>query len=414
MKKLKTPQDVQRRQFLKTAGQSGISAALLKSMPLAAGLMYSRAGLAAPSASGFERVVFVYIPDGAPKGSYTPTGSLGNLIMNSTSMPLDAYKDDCMFFSDCKTNAGKHGNTELLLGRGNNTLDVQLEKTIGAASAFPSIQLGVESAGPVMTKRAGAFAPMQNDPDAAFKRLFGGTVDTSDAGLKRSQTILDRNRAELNTLKQKLGSFELERLEETEIALQTLELRLADNNMPITGCADYTRTPYAGALLNNFAQINALQCETIAMAFRCNLTKIASLQLGGTQADHYVPSLSTEHSYHQSIHGGPDGLYTKMRSHLTEQLAELVRVLKTTKDGNDKPLLDTTLILQVTDMGDGRAHDAWQAPFTLITSNPSIVTGRVFSGANNDDLLNTVAYAMGAEGEVTDFGGVGRNSDILS
>jgi len=47
MKKLKTPQDVERRNVLKAMAGSGISAAALKALPFAAGLVYSRAALAA-------------------------------------------------------------------------------------------------------------------------------------------------------------------------------------------------------------------------------------------------------------------------------------------------------------------------------------------------------------------------------
>jgi len=416
MKKLKTPQDVQRRKFLKTVGESGISASLLKTLPLAAGLMYSRSGLAAPSEKGFERTVFVYIPDGAPPGSYTPTSSGGSLVMNETSMPLDPHKNECMFFSDCTSNVGGHGSTQNLMGKNvPDSLDVQLEKTVGAASAFPSIQLGVEAEGS-MSRRARSAVVMQNDPNAAFNRLFGTVVDTSDAGVKRAQTILDSNRKELDTLKSKLGNFELTRLDETEQAIQALERRLADSNTPIAGCQDYTREAYAGELTKNMTTINSLQCETIAMAFRCNLTKVATLQLGGSQANHVVPSLSADKTYHNSIHGGNSvaGLYEDMRAHLTSQLAELIRVLKETKDANDKPLLDTTLILQVTDMGDGGAHDNKNCPFTVATSNQNIFTGRVYSGTNNNKLLNTVAYALGVQDQVTDFGDEGHDSGILS
>ncbi|MCJ8314218.1 MAG: DUF1552 domain-containing protein, partial [Saccharospirillaceae bacterium] len=239
---------------------------------------------------------------------------------------------------------------------------------------------------------------------------------TSDAGMKRAQSLLDSNRAELNQLKTKLGTFELDRLNETENAIAALARRLQDSNMPIEGCLEYDRSAYAGALTKNMTTINALQCETIAMAFKCNLTKVASLQLSDSQANHVVPELYADKTYHNSIHGGAslEGLYAQMRAHLTEQLAELIRVLKETKDGNGVSLLETTLILQVTDMGDGGAHDNNNCPFTLATSNPNIVTGRVYSGTNNDKLLNTVSYALGVQDQVTNFGDVGHDTGIIT
>ena len=106
MKKLKTPQDVQRRNFLKTVASSGISAGALKGSTLGLGLMASRAGLAEGGPNGIKRVVFFYIPDGAPPGTYTwENGDLG-----VTAKGLEPVKESVILFEGCTTGGNGHGD----------------------------------------------------------------------------------------------------------------------------------------------------------------------------------------------------------------------------------------------------------------------------------------------------------------
>ena len=101
MKKLKTPQDVKRREFLKTIASSGISAHTLKAMPLGLGLLASRA--VHWGASGIKRILFFYIPDGAPPNTYT----FKNGLLGPTAAPLEDVKDNIIIFDKLTRPTGK-------------------------------------------------------------------------------------------------------------------------------------------------------------------------------------------------------------------------------------------------------------------------------------------------------------------
>jgi len=60
----------------------------------------------------------------------------------------------------------------------------------------------------------------QDNPQAAFERLFGGSVDPSQIGLKRDKKLQELNLAALEIIKTKLGSYELQRLEQHQAATQ--------------------------------------------------------------------------------------------------------------------------------------------------------------------------------------------------
>lgn len=409
MKKLKTPQDVQRRNVLKAIAGSGISAAALKALPFAAGLVYSRAALAATNQT--KRVVFVYIPDGAPPGTYTMDGS----TFGATATPLAPHQSNVILFNGCSSNVGGHGNTFKCLGDSGSTLDSQLEDVLGVSTPFGSMRVGAEcnTGQGVVSKKNGNDSSFTDNPNAVFDRLFGGEVP-DDAQAAIGKSILDRSRAELNAIRSKLGSLEKERMDEHEVAIQALERRL--ESKPIDGClnTDISWTPFGGSTTGQFTDVSNRHCDMIAQAFKCNLTSVATLQLGTHQAEHVVPESGHSGDYHNSIHGAGTPAYILARKYLTERLAYLIKVLKETDDdtGTGTKLIDSTIILQVTDMGNGNAHDGSNCPFTL-AGGSNISGGRTMTGADNNSLLNTVVKALGVEGQVESFGSGATNDSII-
>jgi len=289
MKKLKTPQDVQRRNFLKTIASSGISAATLKASTVGLGLMASRAGMAA-GPNGIQRVLFFYIPDGAPKDTYVWNGgSLG-----STSAALAPVKDNVIIFEKCTTGGNGHNDAglgTLAGGQGiSNTYDIKLENLIGGATPFPSLHLGVMSNNDKsIGMRNGSLIEYNYNPLAAFNRMFGGEVDTSGAGVKRYNSLMDHNLAEINALKTSLGEFEKARLDSHMTAIEKMQSNYNSSLEPLAGCSDNEMNVHAWsgdpANPDDFTSIAKMQCENVALAFKCNLTNIATIHLGNSQAE---------------------------------------------------------------------------------------------------------------------------------
>ncbi|MCJ8315415.1 MAG: DUF1552 domain-containing protein, partial [Saccharospirillaceae bacterium] len=381
-----------------------------KALPFAAGLVYSRAAFAATGNT--KRVVFVYIPDGAPPGTYTMDGN----TFGSTATPLAPHKDNVILFNGCTSNVGGHGKTHLTMGDASNSMDSKLEEVIGATTPFGSMRVGTEcnTGQGIMSKKNGADASFSDNPNAVFDRFFGGEPPSTDGALK-AQSILDRSRAELLAIRSKLGDLEKKRMDEHESAIQALERRL--EIVPVANCTaeDINWSPFGGSTIGDFTEITNRHCDLIASAFRCNLTRVATLQLGTHQAEHVVPESGYGGDYHASIHGAGGSAYVSARKYLTERLAYLIKVLKESNDEYGQPLIDSTIILQVTDMGNGNAHDGNNCPFT-IAGGTNILGGRTVSGANNDSLLNTVADALGVADQLPDglYGSGATASGILA
>jgi hypothetical protein len=77
-------------------------------------------------------------------------------------------------------------------------------------------------------------------------------------------------------------------------------------------------------------------------------------------------------------------------------------------DGNT--LLDNTILLHVSDMGDARGHTGENAPFMLAGGGSgTLTTGRSLNlnGADYKSLLDTVAQAAGVDVSASGYPGYG-------
>jgi len=418
MKKLKTPQDVQRRNFLKTVASSGISAAALKGSALGLGLMASRTGMAVGGPNGIKRVVFFYIPDGAPRGTYTwNNGNFG-----STAKALASVKDNIILFEGCKTGGNGHGDGGIgILGGaysadGRDTYDIKLEALLGGSTPFPSLQLGVETGGGgAITWRSNNHIVANDNPVTVFETLFASGVEPGGAAEKRFKFALDHNKAELDAIKSKLGTFELQKLESHQAQIEKVIKNFEESQQPLPGCENRTQDTYSwnGEEIGHFTKVNNMQCDNAVAALKCGLTNVISIQLstngaGFTADDDTIASYG---DYHGAIHSGRVDRYEAYRAYLTERFAYLVEQLRDTNDEFGNSLLDTTIVLQVSCMGDGNAHDQVNAPFTM-ASGKHVSVGRGMTVAHNHDLLDTISVALGVDGQVPQYGS-GEVASIL-
>lgn len=401
--------NMNRRRFLKTLGQAGLTVPMLKGATFTAGMMAARAAEAA-EIPGIKRVICVYLPDGAPvKGTnlWLPSN---DLTLPVTTAPLESVKEHCIFFSNATianrdgAGVGGHGNTSKAFGGAGfrNTFDVELERTIGAISPFPSLLMGVQSFGHgSATKKNGTEVNYQDNPLAAFNRLFGSTVNAGDIETKRTRSILDLHKQELADLTQRLGMAERERLDEHLASVERIESRLEQT------VEERCRNPewnqggfvYDDANKTKFTIESELQVDTAILALQCNLTNVVSFMFGNHQSEHAIPELNFTGDYHQSIHGGQAGAYEECRAYLSSRMTYLITELD--KAG----LLDSTLIIQSTDMGDGNAHSSDDAPVMMAGGGSALRGGSIVDAQGSHmNVFDTAVEMLGLQEELPQYG----------
>ncbi|MEO1234991.1 MAG: DUF1552 domain-containing protein, partial [Myxococcota bacterium] len=318
-------------------------------------------------------------------------------------------------FREVQVNGSGHGNARKCMGAlrwsrdwTSDTIDQQIASVLGTSSPYTSYALGVQTnTQNLVTRRGGSAIPAQNDPAAAYSQLFGAPPPNQDRSglLARKTSIMDLHREALSELKTKLGTFELQTLESHETALAAVKARITESltTEPAEGCTNpawnaggYPTSPPAGGP-GVFAHQAELQSDIIAAAFRCGLTNVMTLQLGWHQATWYGHDTSFRGDHHNSCHGAGAMENAEMTNYLSRCVAYLVQKLLDEDDPAvpGTKLLDNTVVVQVTDMGDGRDHSGGNGPNVIATRMPSFRVGQATRGGDNYQLLEAVVEGLG-------------------
>lgn len=398
-----------RRDFLRMLSKAGVTTALCRAAPLVGGLMATRS---ASAQTRISRVVFVYTPDGAPNGLWLPNGT----TLNQATQAYEGLQSLCNFREVEVLDSG-HGLARKCLGQlrwGNDwtgdTIDQQIASVIGGNTPYRSYALGVQAdAQEVIGRKSGDFVPAQNSPAAAYGQLFGALPPVGDTAgfLARKKSVMDLNRSALAELKTRLGAFERETLEKHEVALREVEARLVDatNFTPSAACTSPTFNGQgypegavgASGEAGAFAHQAELQSDLIVLALQCGLTNVMTLQLGWHQATWYGHDTRYRGDHHGSCHAAAAEDNAEMTNYLSRCVAYLVRRLVEADDPAvpGTKLIDNTVVVQVTDMGDGRDHSGANGPNMVATRMPGFRQGTVSSGGNNYEVLEAVVEGMG-------------------
>jgi hypothetical protein len=404
---------ISRRSFLKKLGGVGLSGTMFKLSMLSGNMLWARSVFAADAP---KRVIFVYTAGGAIPDQWLPSGSETNFTLPAMSAPLEAVKQHCVFLKGVNMKDAGHGLPSKALGghHMNMTLDLYMARTLGQATPYSQLQLGVISNGFGSISRYNWNEPAYEDsPFNAFERLFGeGAAVTEDLVTRQKRSVLDCNLEALNQMRNRLGSFEKARLDEHADAIQRIEARLSAASQPASGGActtpAFNSQGFSGATNSdaNFDSIADLQCDVATLALKCDLTRVVTIMLGNHQSDFTVPETGVDTNLHSAIHGRPVEDYTKYRTYFTTKLQYLIQSLANTQDMDGSNLLDNTILLTVSDMGDARSHAGDDVPYMLAGGGGgALTTGRflTLNGVSHNTILDTVAQAAGVDVNSSDY-----------
>lgn len=279
---------------------------------------------------------------------------------------------------------------------GNISLDQRMAETVGGATRFPSLTLGSEEGlhgGCMMswTRSGTRVTPIQG-PRELFRKLF---VTESAAERERTKdrltlqgSILDAVNGDAALLKHRLGARDQQKLDEYFTSVRevekTLELRQKWADVPKPPAP--MKEPENQGLVNDIPVLYDL----IALALQTDSTRIATLEIaGGFEAS----VLGVRKEYHALSHHGqvPESieLLVKLERYQTEQFARFLGKMKSIDDGGES-LLDHTMVLFGSGMGNGNAHTNLNLPVVLAGGGFKHGSYQAFpaSGLNRQPLAN--------------------------
>ena len=397
-----TKKHISRRTVLRGAG-SALALPLLDAMIPAGVAQAQTAAVPKP------RFVGCFVPHGMAPGAYWVPAKEGALDpeLPFNWKPLEPFRNQTVILSGlhsrsaepppgatgadhwvaaafmCAVKPRKTAGADVFCG---TTIDQIIAQKIGRENLMPSMQLAVEDPGANSSNCGEGYSctytntiswssptdplPMELNPQVVFERMFGdgSTVEQRAKRRMRDRSILDSLSGSLSKLRSESSPEDRQRLDNYTENVREIERRLQIAMKASTAAPTDMSVPVG--VPQTFDEHIKLQFDLLALAFQADITRVGTLLFardltGRTYPESESPTLG----FHGGSHHGEDpkriDQLSKINQYHVKMLAHLAENLAKTKDG-DGTLLDHSLILYGSNMGNSNQHVHYDVPHVLI------------------------------------------------
>jgi len=294
------------------------------------------------------------------------------------------------------------------------SLDQYYAKRFGQDTPIPSMQLCIEN-----VDQAGGCSygysctytdsiswaapnqplPMVRDPRVVFDQLFGVGATPGERRERRAEdrSILDWLSGSVARLQKELGAADrarmsdyLENVREIERRIQRIE---ASNSS-----GEARELPGAPiGVPDSFSEHVKLMFDLQALAFASDITRVFALKLGRDASNRTYPESGFKGAFHSSSHHGEreDRIidFAKINTYHVSMVPYLLEKLKKIEDG-DGNLLDNTLVIYGSPMGDSNLHNHKRVPLFLAGHAGGALKGGLHMKAPDGTPLANVMLSM--------------------
>ena len=351
------------------------------------------------AAENLRRIGYVYMPMGYNPACWTPEGkSLDELPSSLSSLEKikeqvtvvsgmdlqNAYPGSHATSNSAFLSAARAKRTESTDYYNGTTVDQIAAKEIGRTTQLSSLELSMDLLETVGQCDNGYACVYQNNlawsspttplpseahPRIVFESLFGdgGTPEERIAALKRRASLLDSVNLEIKRMKLGLGSADRNKLDEYLTSIREVERRIGhaekttrDNPLP-----DLDRPVGVPA---KYADHAKLMFDLQRLAFQGDITRVVTFQLAREASNRTYPEIGVPEAHHPMTHHGnnPEKLakVAKINQFHVSLFADFLESLREIPEG-DGTLLDHTLYMYGSGMGDSDAHDHSNLPILV-------------------------------------------------
>jgi hypothetical protein len=414
-----TKKHIPRRTILKGAG-AALALPMLESMlPAGTALAQTAAGQVKP------RFVGVFYPHGMAPGYWVPEaeGPLPEKLPHIAEA-LAKVKNDTTIMSGLWSKSaeppeGTTGSDHWVAAAyltaikprktagsdatvGSATIDQLIAQKHGRETLLPSLQLAVEDPNSSSSNCGEGYScsytnsiswielptpeneliprtsplPMELNPQVVFERLFGSgsTPEVRAQRMRQSSSILDSLLAELNGLRRQLGAADVQTVNQYTEEIREIERRI---QIAAKASGDVPELDLPPGIPEQFDQHIRMHYDLTALALKADITRVVTL-LGARDLtsrsyqfpkSELFPNGGTSVSFHGGSHHQDDPVqirrYSDLNRYHLSTTAYLAEKLKGIQDGNGT-LLDNTVIMHGTNMGNSNQHQHYDVPHFLI------------------------------------------------
>ena len=365
-----------------------------------------------------RRMVCVGTYLGFYQGAFFPEQAGADYELSTLLQPLAAHRDDFTVFSglDHRAPNGHGAWNNFLCGQSPNhySLDQQVADEIGGETRFPSLQLSAGKASRTMSHtRQGVALPMILRPSVLYRKLFTSSEDRArrEYLLRSGHSALDGVIEDAKRLQRRVSAADRKKLSEYFDSVRDVETRLAHQirtvHEPIPE-TDYRLPDYDPLSPTLKLEAETIMYDLMALALETESTRVISLFIGGLGQVFTIDGHTLRAGYHALSHHGndPDAIadLIKVETEHMRCFERFLTHLKRKTDAERRPLLDQTIVLLGTGMGDSSRHANSNLP-TLVAGGgfrhgQHIAADRKAPGAPLlGDLYLSLMQQMGLESD---------------
>jgi hypothetical protein len=296
--------------------------------------------------------------------------------------PIEGCRDEMTIFSglDHRGRNGHEGWRAWMAGvpNGSVSMDQLVADEIGAKTRFASLQLTCGTPpgnAKVSFTKEGVALPMIGRPSVLYRTLFRSETDKARTEylINTNRSVLDGLMEEARAMQRKISSRDREKLGEYLGSVRDVEKKIQKQRLWLD-----KPTPKADYPLPEFDPVApdvALECESImydlmAMALTTDSTRVMTFLIPGWSQVFTINGRKLSSGYHSLSHHGNDPAkiaeYNIVGIEHVKRLAGFLDKLKQNKDASGQPLLDSTVVLYGSGMGDSNTHDNTNLPTVLV------------------------------------------------
>lgn len=384
-------------------------------LPLLEAMVPAMTALAQTAAKPIPRLGFIYHPMGTIYDQWTPSREGTEFDIPRILAPLTPHRDRLMVITGLAHKegasqgdgsfphpragavwlSGVHASAVTTVGaevRLGPTADQIAARTIGKQTLVPSLEMALEQPsafacdGSTCTftstfcwKDEKTPVPMESHPRIVFERLFGsgGSVDERRADRRTDASILDSVAEDASRLQQRLGASDRIRLTEYLDGVREIEQRISRSEGQSESVVELPDRP--NEIPTDWEEHAKLMFDLQVLAFKSDTTRIFSLMMGRELSGQVFRKLGLSEQHHIITHHRNDQKLIEQKVQIDVYHMQVLRYfldkLHETRDG-DQSLLDSSMIVYGSAMGDGNQHAFHDIP-TLILGKGA---GRINSG----------------------------------
>ncbi len=382
-----------------------------------------QAAVGVAAAAKATRFVCVSPNYGMYPGRFFPEETGASYTMPSLLKRLEQHRKDLTIFTnlDHPSVGGGHGCSNTFLNGAELkdvkespqrllSLDQLLAEKIGQQARFPSLLLG---SGGISWSRAGIILPTDGNPARIFAKLF---VDDDSKIKTRTRQFLDEDASILDVvledarrLNLRLGKSDQAKLDEFLASIREVERKLQRQadwiDVPKPKIKDdVIRGGDDGVVDLNYPYNTSVLYDLMVLALQTNSSDV--ICFGHAGGNRLFPFDGVTLGYHSLTHHGkrPDLLKQLeiIETFYVKQFSRFLLKLKQTRDAEGQPLLDSTVVLFGSGMGNASSHSSRNLPILVAGGGFRHGSHHRFERHGRDgrplsDLFVTILQQLGIE-----------------